>query len=333
MGGNIQAAICRLLSDLWTKTGRSFQRSLGHESQYLYEKNVDAVYATKAFMAPRYATAIFRLLFCFLSCSWALAKFSSSDFWPVWVGGRLNARTKYCWDLSGSVAIQGASLDIDFDHQNSALRYFFLGQASYQIHSLSFHFLSMILLLVCGGKKNDGYYLSARTSLKSYIRPIMEHSFYFVLTVMTYMFSGLRRLGAICIFVLEFSSMVLQLLQICINAPEQSHLKNLNLIQFVHRFMAIPIFIYSRFFVLPFIVQYSALFESAMWLKQIEHALAPGVAMVIYIFFNGMLLLAFGFNLVYLRRLLFHPSLEQLSLQKQQQQQQQEEEFVVTKED
>jgi hypothetical protein len=161
----------------------------------------------------------------------------------------------------------------------------------------------------------------------------MEHSFYFVLTVMTYMFSGLRRLGAICIFVLEFSSMVLQLLQICINAPEQSHLKNLNLIQFVHRFMAIPIFIYSRFFVLPFIVQYSALFESAMWLKQIEHALAPGVAMVIYIFFNGMLLLAFGFNLVYLRRLLFHPSLEQLSLQKQQQQQQQEEEFVVTKED
>eukprot|EP00557_Chaetoceros_sp_GSL56_P012783 CAMPEP_0176486914 /NCGR_PEP_ID=MMETSP0200_2-20121128/5832_1 /TAXON_ID=947934 /ORGANISM="Chaetoceros sp., Strain GSL56" /LENGTH=571 /DNA_ID=CAMNT_0017883667 /DNA_START=177 /DNA_END=1892 /DNA_ORIENTATION=+ len=312
---NDSFAIFRLLSNLWTKMSRSFQRSLGHEAaQYPYDyDNLDVVSSARLFMAPRYATAVFRLLFCFLSCSWALVKFSSSNFWPVWVGGRFMARTKYCWDLSGSVAIQGAALDSDFDHQNSALRYFFLGQASYQIHSLSFHFFSMVLLLVCG-RGNDGrHYLSARTSLKSYFRPVMEHSFYFVLTVMTYMFSGLRRLGAICIFVLEFSSMVLQLLQLCINAPEQSRLKNMTLIQFVHRFLAIPVFIYCRFFVLPFIVQYSAWFESTMWLKQIEHALAPGVAMVIYIFFNGMLLLAFGFNLVYLRRLLFHPSLAQVS--------------------
>lgn len=324
------------LRNVWTKTGRSLQRSLGHESQYLdgnvhynVNANVDAAYTTQLFMAPRYATAVFRLLFCLVSCSWALAKFSRSDFWPVWVGGRMDARTKYCWDLSGSVAIQGASLDSDFDHQNTALRYFFLGQASYQIHSLSFHFLSMMLLLVCSsGRNGDGgcrTFLSARTSLKSYVRPIMEHSFYFVLTVMTYMFSGLRRLGAICIFVLEFSSMVLQLLQICINAPEQSRLKDVKLIRcIVHRFMAVPIFIYCRFFVLPFIVQYSALFESAMWLKQIEHALTPGVAMVIYMFFNGMLLLAFGLNLVYLRRLLFHPSLEAMHLEQPQEQQQQQ---------
>jgi len=58
---------------------------------------------------------------------------------------------------------------------------------------------------------------------------------------------------------------------------------------------------------MPFIVQYSAAFESTMWLQNIEHALTPGVGTVIYSFFNGTLLLAFGLNFIYLRRLLFHP--------------------------
>ena len=124
---------------------------------------------------------------------------------------------------------------------------------------------------------------------------------------MTYAFSGLRRLVAIGIFALELSSMMLQLLQLCINAPESSIFRNTKMIKFVHRFIAIPVFTYCRFFVMPFIVQYSAAFESTMWLQNIEHALTPGVGMVIYSFFNGTLLLAFGLNFIYLRRLLFHP--------------------------
>jgi hypothetical protein len=296
------------LNDLWIQTGHTIRRSLGHEAQTPYE-NLDATQALRLFQAPRYATAVFRLLFCMLSCSFALVKFSSSNFWPVWVGGLETAQTKNCWDLSGSVAFKGASLDSDFDHQNTALRYFFLGQASYQIHSISFHFLSMALLVLCAG---DAGFLSARQSLKSYCRPMLEHSIYFALTVMTYIFSGLRRLGAICIFALELSSMMLQFLQICINAPESSIFRNTKIVKFAHRVVAIPTFIYCRFFVMPFIVQYSAAFESTMWLQNIEHALTPGVGMVIYSFFNGMLLLAFALNFVYLRRLLFHPFVQML---------------------
>lgn len=148
------------------------------------------------------------------------------------MGGLKTAQTKNCWDLGGSVALKGADFDHDFDNQNSALRYFFLGQASYQIHSLCFHFLSMILLLVWGG--NDGY-LSARKSLKSYMRPMIEHTLYFVLTVTTYIFSGLRRLGAISIFAQETSSIIIQVLQICINAPKESRLRSPRLIKIVHR--------------------------------------------------------------------------------------------------
>ena len=293
----------RYINGFLRRTGKALRRSLGHESQSPYDE-MDASQALRLFSAPRYATAIFRLLFCLFSCFWALANFSSANFWPVWVGGQRAAHTKNCWDLSGSVALHGASLDSDFDHQNSALRYFFLGQASYQIHSICFHILSMMLLMIYGGENG---YLSARQSLRSYSRPMLEHTIYFILTVTTYIFSGLRRLGAITIFALETSSMILQFLQICINAPETSAFRNDRMVKFIHHFLAVPVFIYCRFFIMPFIVQYSAAFESSMWLQQIEKAFQPGVGMVIYVFFNGMLLLAFGLNFEYLRRLLFHP--------------------------
>jgi len=296
-------------NNFWIQTGDSFRRSLGHEAQTPYD-DLDATQALRLFTAPRYATGIFRLLCCLLSSCYAFIKFSNSEFWPIWVGGLKTAQTKNCWDLGGSVALKGADFDHDFDNQNSALRYFFLGQASYQIHSLCFHFLSMILLLVWGG--NDGY-LSARKSLKSYMRPMIEHTLYFVLTVTTYIFSGLRRLGAISIFAQETSSIIIQVLQICINAPKESRLRSPQLIKIVHRFVVVPIFVYFRFFVMPFIVQYSAALESSKWLQQIEHLLTPGCGVVIYFFFNGMLMIAFVLNLVYLRRLLFHPYVRELS--------------------
>jgi hypothetical protein len=233
---------------------QSLRRSLGHEDHTDTTYLLDQEQTTSIFNAPRYATAVFRMFFCILSSCWALIQFRRAIWWPVWVFGQWEASTKYCWDLKGSFAFKGAALDNDFDHQNTALRLFFLGQASYQIHSLLFHFLSMMLLLLYGG--NEGF-LSARQSLRSYLRPLLEHSIYCMLTVTTYIFSGLRRLGAILIFALEMSSIMLQILQICINAPKKSRLRNPHTITFLHRFIVVPIFIYSRFFILPFVVQVS----------------------------------------------------------------------------
>jgi hypothetical protein len=368
--------------------------TLPSTTAYDYE-NLDAAQALRLFAAPRYATAIFRLVFCSLSCLWALSHFRKASYWPLWVGGSFNGHTKYCWDLSGTVdpsfvlkqqssytssysypssyssssslghennyeeayngntngngsgshqnnnqdyrvGISGEdkynnnnSLDLDFDNQNSALRYFFLGQASYQLQSLCFHFLSMILLLIYGGggtsnNNNNGsnnkqqdqegvITISARSSFKSYLRPVIEHSTYFVLTITTFFFSALRRLGSISIFALELSSLVLQLLQICINAPESSRLRNPRVIRFVHHYVAVPVFVYCRFFIIPFVVQYSAAFESSVWLRQIDHAFLPGCGMLIYLFFNGTLILALGLNFVYLRRLIFHPHVQYIS--------------------
>ena len=334
------------------------------------KNNNNGIDSTRIFAAPRFATAIFRLLCCTLSCVWALTHFRTASFWPVWVGGSDVGSTKHCWDLSGTVdsqifvmkhskqndfnnyyeqdatinaflggsgvyptaatksASNNDSMDVDFDNQNSALRYFFLGQASYQLQSLCFHILSMILLLFYGGMKDSNnkasrsneerskkkeFIISARSTFKSYVRPCVEHSVYFILTISTFFFSALRRLGCICIFALEVSSLSVQLLQICINAPESSRLRNPHVIKFVHRYLAIPIFVYARFFILPFVVQYSSAFESFNWLRQIDHAFMPGCGRIIYGFFNGTLLFAFGLNFIYLRRLIFHPHVKDIS--------------------
>ena len=132
----------------------------------------------------------------------------------------------------------------------------------------------------------------------------------------SFMFSGLRRLGAIAIFVLEASSVSLQLLQVCINSPEESFLQKPVVISTLHSYVVVPIFVYCRFFVLPFIVQYSAIFESLDWIHQIEKVLSPGFGIVLYFFFNFMILAAFGLNFLYLKRLLYHPHVESIKRKK-----------------
>jgi len=270
-------------------------------------ENMDATQTLRLLSAPRYATAIFRLLFCSCSCTYAYYHFRNTSFWPIWVGGNRTGSTRQCWDLNGSVTLNG-SLDSDFDDANASLRYFFLAQASFQIHSLGFHVLSMIMVALYG----DGDGVSARASMLGYWRAFSEHVLYFLLTMASFMFSGLRRLGAIAIFALEASSVGLQILQVCINAPDGSLLQNPLLISTLHRFVVVPIFVYCRFFILPFIVQYSAIFESLGWIHQIEKVLSPGFGLLIYAVFNFMILAAFALNFIYLRRLLFHPYVENI---------------------
>lgn len=218
---------------------------------------------------------MFRLTYTSISCLSAYYLFHSAVFWPRQVfGSHPNASTKNCWDLSGSVVALG-TLDEDYDNLNSELKYFFLAQAAYQLHSLCFHLVSMGLLLLYGeGSRgqNLGWVrrflgdrrqnqqqlnqrsqqqvqqsqsrrlLSMKTSMQSYIRPMLEHFVVLALLVSAYLFSGLRRLGSLGIFSLELSSVFLQLLQICIYAPEKSWWRQPKVVIFIHRFLTIPSF-------------------------------------------------------------------------------------------
>ena len=312
------------------------------------------------FLAPRHATATFRLLYTSISCVSALALFQSADFWPRPVFGRHpHASTRHCWDLSGSFIL----LDDDYDAGNNrALKYFFLAQAAFQLHSLCFHIVSMLLLLLYGGVGfadgdetggvlggNDAIgrprggdkrmqqqqhrrntfqqrrqprtqrLVSMKTSMQSYFRPMMEHVIVLALLIGAYLFSGLRRLGAVGIFTLELSSCTLQLLQVCIYAPERSILRKPEVVLFVHRMVTIPTFVYCRLFILPFVIWRSALFESHGWLEQIEKVFSPLWAERLYAMFNGSLCLIFVLNLVLFRRLLFHPHLRQIGVRRRQQ--------------
>eukprot|EP00956_Cyclotella_meneghiniana_P024596 scaffold49618_cov27-Cyclotella_meneghiniana.AAC.1 len=212
------------------------RRALGHEPTTRYnDLNANALQfhgsnstpdlAQELFSAPRYATAVFRLMFTSISCFTAYYIFHSAIFWPRQVfGSHANASTKNCWDLSGSVVFIGA-LDEDYDNLNSELKYFFLAQAAYQLHSLCFHLVSMGLLLLYGedSKKSLGRLiqppsqqqmqrnksrrlLSMKTSMQSYLRPMVEHFVVLCLLAGAYLFSGLRRLASVGIFSLEFSS-------------------------------------------------------------------------------------------------------------------------------
>ena len=293
------------------------------------------------FSAPRYATACFRLLYTSISCIAAIVLFQSAEFWPRHVfGTHADASTTHCWDLSGSFSALGF-LDDDYDAKNGALKYFFLSQAAYQLHSLCFHIVSMLLLLLYGGgggnsrnggmsrtnsfigqlspfkrhreqSKKSSRLISMKTSMQSYFRPMVEHCIVLCCLVGAYLFSGLRRLGAVGIFTLELSSVFLQLLQVCIYAPENSRWRKPEAVIFVHRVLTVPTFVYCRLIVLPFILWRSALFESQEWLEQIEKVFSPGWAEKLYTMFNGSLCLIFALNLVLFRRLLFHPHLKQI---------------------
>ena len=300
------------------------------------------------FFAPRHATAAFRLFFTSVSCLSALFLFQNAEFWPRAVfGTHPNASTRHCWDLSGTFSALGL-LDDDYDAKNGALKYFFLAQAAYQLHSLCFHTVSMLLLLFYGGSGGDSVIsksllakvfgerfrgrrnnvrsnhehqhnnacepqqkfrsrrlVSMKTSMQSYFRPMIEHVIVLAILIGAYLFSGMRRLCVVGIFTMEMSGVFLQLLQVCIYAPEKSWLRKPRVALFVHRILTVPTFVYCRLIVLPFILWRSALFESHEWLKQIEKVFSPVWSERLYVLFNGSLCLIFALNLILFRRLLF----------------------------
>jgi len=326
--------LIRWASNRWYRLSPSIRRALGHEpARYndnavltnpanatptTFRRSSSASFYSShhSFSAPRYATATFRLLYTSISCLSALILFQSAEFWPrVVLGKHEQASTRHCWDLGGSFSVLGF-LDADYDNRKGQLKYFFLAQAAYQLHSLCFHIVSMLLLLHIQFQQRRQHQqsrpISMKTSMQSYFRPMMEHVIVLALLVGAYLFSGLRRLGAVTVFTLEVSSVFLQLLQVCIYAPESSWLRKPEVVGFVHRCLTIPSFLYCRFFVLPFFIWYSAAFESSEWLEQIEKVFSPGWSERIYVVFNSLLCLIFVLNLVLFRRLLNHPHIQKI---------------------
>lgn len=272
----------------------------------------------RIFAAPKYATAVFRLIFCSVSCTIALCFFWAADFWPPAVGGYGN--TSNCWDLSSiGVTLMHKDfdkiVDSDFDSYNPVLRRYYLIQASYHFHSAAFHILtSMLLWFVskssskkkeASGPRFFGFIPMSMFTLYN-VRIFLQHIFSLVLILGTYLFSSTRRLGAIAMFSFDASSLFLHLLQMGINAPKNKRIQTSS-IMVLHRYLVIPAFCYARFYVFPLIVGYSAMEESQDWLQQLENLLVPGTAKFIHGFFVIAFLLFMLMNLVYFWRLLKHP--------------------------
>jgi hypothetical protein len=266
--------------------------------------------AERIFAAPKYATAVFRLMYCTACILIALMYFSDAEFWPAAVGGR--GSSKHCWDLS---SVTAAVMESDFDNHNTVLRRYFLVQGSYHFHSAAFHLLTSLLLwLVSSSRKNKekttpkilGFIPAGIITLDN-IKTFLQHSLAVSLLAGTYLFSSLRRLAAVGMFAFDVSSWFLHLLQLCINAPPGTKRISPTWVWILHRGLVVPSFCYSRFYVFPFVIGYSALVESQDWLKQLEKMSIPGAAMYMRALFAVWLSLLMFMNVVYVRRLMNHP--------------------------
>eukprot|EP00934_Nitzschia_sp_Nitz4_P008801 Nitzschia sp. Nitz4//scaffold322_size40381//6952//8364//NITZ4_007555-RA/size40381-processed-gene-0.11-mRNA-1//1//CDS//3329547812//8791//frame0 len=239
--------------------------------------------------APKYATACFRMLFCSLSTLIALLYFQSADFWPPATGG--HGTTKNCWDLS---SVGAMAVDADFDHRNTVLRYFYLLQLSYHFHSGAFHIVARLML----------WFVSPAATPMRWSIPtsLLPHCFSVGILTATYFFSSLRRLGVIAIFAFDASSWCLHVLQMCIHSNRCTP----SLIRYLHISVVIPAFVYSRFYIFPLVIGYSALEESQDWLRQLENMWVPGTAKYLHGCFVVSFCLWMLLNVAYVWRLLQH---------------------------
>lgn len=279
----------------------------------------DEIYASREslFSGPQYATSVFRFLFFAATTIYGWLAFHSAEFWPIYVGGLRGGRTRYCWNLSGN--LNYTALDSDFDSKNELLRYYFIIQASYHLQSICFQILSLVLWLTTANNNTSTSknifrrekISSVRRSMTHYIRPFAEHILAILVIISAFLFSGLRRLGAIGMYTMDLSGLFLQLLQICLNAPHEGRLTILSLpivARRVHAFLVVPVFLYCRMFVFPFLVLYSVIFESGEWFYQLENVLPiSGLGLILHRSFCGVIIMMQVLNVIYLRRLLYHP--------------------------
>lgn len=247
----------------------------------------------RMYSGPRYATALFRLFYTTISVIVAYIYFSHSTFWPWYVGG--SGSTKECWDLSGGVS---GVLDGDFDHANAVLKRYFLIQWAYHWHSGAFFVLSTVLFVE---STSVG---SPNIVTRQYYRNLGQHALALSWIAFMYMFSSLRRLGAIGMFAFDVSSWFLHLLQACINAPQDSVFARLP-VRPLHLHVVVPIYLVVRlgFWVM---LSYSALVESQRWLEQLEQVLWKGTAWQMRGLFGVWSALLITMTLIDGKRLWYH---------------------------
>jgi hypothetical protein len=85
--------------------------------------------------------------------------------------------------------------------------------------------------------------VSIKKSMLSYGGALLQHLLALAMIGVCFLFSSLRRLGAIGIFALDVSSLFIHLLQLCINAPPNSWLHKPRVIAWIHRGIVIPMFL------------------------------------------------------------------------------------------
>jgi TLC domain len=167
----------------------------------------------------------------------------------------------------------------------------------------------------------------------AYWRSLLQHCIALLLIGGSHLFASTRRLGAIGNFALDASSLALHILQLCINAApihnnndekmrmrstrdrkgnNSNYSPQLLYIKILHRGIVIPLFVYCRFYVWPFVVWRSAMFESKEWLQQMESTLFPGIYRAMLYVFTGLVIILLGLNLVLFRRLVHHPHLQRV---------------------
>ncbi|GAX29123.1 hypothetical protein FisN_7Hh279 [Fistulifera solaris] len=260
----------------------------------------------RLYSGPRYATAVFRLLYCTVTSVLALVYFRDADFWPWYVGG--SGSTARCWDLSGGLIVSG--MDADFDQRNTLLKQYFLWQASYHWHSGAFHVLSLLALLISPANRSalterHQFFDDLRSNTKAYARSLAIHVLTLIIIALAYVFSSLRRLAAIGMFAFDVSSWFLHLLQVCINAPPDSLLQRyLPSTKFIHAYVVVPIFFAARLGIWPALA-YSVLGpESKHWLQQLEKTLWPGSAFLLKTLLSIWHGLVFLMSVIYAGRLI-----------------------------
>ena len=93
----------------------------------------------RLYAAPRYATALFRLLYSTVTAGIALIYFRGANFWPWYVMG--HGSTVKCWDLSGGMSV---GMDSDFDQVGSAVHGIDHSAAACGVLLCSHHFITFL---------------------------------------------------------------------------------------------------------------------------------------------------------------------------------------------
>lgn len=279
------------------------------------------------YAAPRLATAIFRLGYSVSASTLAYVWFHRASFWPWFVGG--TGRTEACWDLSGGLTV---GMDSDFDSRNLVLKRYFLLQASYHSQSIAFHILSLVMLIWdyrqqqrqirsddAAAADHDrrrqqrGFWSVAQKTTRSYARSLLQHLLALLLIAVAYIFSSLRRLGAIGMFALDVSSSFMHLLQIALNRSSASSAPHrrrtaTRWVPWLYYGGVLPSFVGMRLCVWPRL-WYSATFESHSWFEQLERTLFPNSALVVKATLHVWMVLVMYLTAVNLKRLYRHPHL------------------------